>query len=327
MSGNAAPDWTEIILPARDKSGAGAVWADIFAALQGVAESTASPVVLHDATIEPDRLLAEVAWELWQAYPDYAEKTSDALKQWAGQAPVSGGKAVLILDALSLRELAYILGGAQTRGCSPSLVKITGAECPSTTTCFAANLGLPSRSVLEHDGKPKSFALFGSECHTDVLRLPFEDCPVPPAPNIVFWHTWLDDLLHVQKKAPDLVDKLACDAFQSDGFWHFMNKLRQGRSLVITSDHGYATSKRFSSEVHWPDDIALLRDVLGASRYTEAVAPLARKFMPPIVLEYGGYHVVMGQWKWKVPGGFPQVCHGGLSLLEVAVPWVEFAAI
>jgi hypothetical protein len=29
----------------------------------------------------------------------------------------------------------------------------------------------------------------------------------------------------------------------------------------------------------------------------------------------------------SVQGGFPHVCHGGLSLLEAAVPWIEFEAI
>jgi hypothetical protein len=49
--------------------------------------------------------------------------------------------------------------------------------------------------------------------------------------------------------------------------------------------------------------------------------------MPPIVVSHNEHHIVMGQRKWKVQGGFPHVCHGGLSLLEVTVPWIEFEAI
>ena len=37
--------------------------------------------------------------------------------------------------------------------------------------------------------------------------------------------------------------------------------------------------------------------------------------------------IVMGQRKWKVQGGFPHVCHGGMSLLEVAVPWIELQSL
>jgi hypothetical protein len=55
-----------------------------------------------------------------------------------------------------------------------------------------------------------------------------------------------------------------------------------------------------------------------------ASSPWGHRFMPPVVITDSGVHVVMGQCKWRVQGGFPQVCHGGLSLLEVAVPFVEF---
>ena len=46
--------------------------------------------------------------------------------------------------------------------------------------------------------------------------------------------------------------------------------------------------------------------------------------IPPVVLTANGYHMVTGQVKWRIQSGFPPRCHGGLTLLEVAVPWVEF---
>jgi hypothetical protein len=36
-----------------------------------------------------------------------------------------------------------------------------------------------------------------------------------------------------------------------------------------------------------------------------------------------GWVVVVGQRKWDVQGGFPHLCHGGLTLLEAAVPFIE----
>jgi hypothetical protein len=325
MTGDINQEWMKKIL---DRQEQGKAWADIFSSLLSLSLKVASPVALHEATIVPDRLLAEAAWELWEAYIDQADRTSDTLKQWTNSGASQGtGKAVLIIDALSLREMPYILEAAKVRGITPALVKATGAECPSTTDQFAKSLGVASRAALAHDKKPQSFALLSESCFTDVLNLPFEDCPVPPAPNIVFWHSWLDDLLHVQKKSPDVVSKAASDIFQGDGFWHFVNKLRQGRNIVITSDHGYAVSKLFSSEISDPDAVDALRDVFGASRCKEFSGAWQKNFMPPLVLNRNGHHVVMGQWKWKAPGGFPHVCHGGLSLLEVAVPWMEFSAL
>ena len=314
-------DWSGIILDSQSPQDA---WAEIFSALQSLSRSSSSPVALHDATVIPDRLLTEAAWELWEAFPAHAEKTSNCLKGWASS---GSGKAVLILDALSLRELPILMGAAEARGIQPVQVKVTGSECPSTTDHFAKSLGLPSRSALANDGKPGTFALFGGDCYTDVVSLPFEDCAVPPSPNLVIWHSWLDDLIHLQQMLPDQIASIATSTLQSDGFWNFINRLRQGRGLIITSDHGYAVSKRFSSEVEDPDAIEILRKTFGASRNKAVSEPWQKRFMPPIVMTNNNQHVVMGQRKWKVQGGFPHVCHGGMSLLEVAVPYMEFPSL
>ena len=313
-------DWSGIIL---DSGSPDIAWAEIFSSLLMLARSSSSPVALHDATVVPDRLLTEAAWELWEAFPAHADKTSDNLKSWA----TGSGKAVLILDALSLRELPILMGAAEARSIQPIQVKATGSECPSTTDHFAKSLGLPSRSALANDGKPGTFALFGGNCYTDVVSLPFEDYSVPPSPNLVIWHSWLDDLIHLQQKLPDQIAGIASSTLQSDGFWNFVGRLRQGRGLIITSDHGYAVSKRFSSEVDDPDAIEILRKTFGASRNKLVSNPWQKRFMPPIVMTNNHQHVVMGQRKWKVQGGFPHICHGGMSLLEIVVPYMEFSAL
>lgn len=314
-------DWSSIIL---DSPSPKAAWTDIFSALLILSQSNSSPVTLHDATVVPDRLLAEAAWELWEVFPEHADTTSNNLKNWAAR---GSGKAILILDALSLRELPFILGAAKVRGIQPVQTKVTGSECPSTTTHFAKSLGLPSRSALANDGKPGTLTLFRGDCYTDVVSLPFEDCAVPPSPNLLIWHSWLDDLIHLQQKLPDQIASIATTTLQSDGFWNLINRMRQGRSLIITSDHGYAVSKRFSSEVEDPNAIEILRKTFGASRNKAISEPWEKRFMPPIIMTHNNERVVVGQRKWKVQGGFPHVCHGGMSLLEAAVPYMEFPAL
>lgn len=315
--------WEKIILDTPDFSDA---WTLIFEKLLAEARACTSPAVLHYATVAPDRLLAEAGWELWEAYPASAPKTSTALKEWCSNS-MPTGRAVLILDALSLRELPLIIGGAETRSIEFSSVKVTGAECPSTTDQFASAIGALSRASLANNTKPNSFKLIIGPLYTDVLSLPFEDCAVPPVSNVLFWHSWLDDLIHLQNKLPDQIAAQASSTLQGDGFWSFVNKLRQGRNLVITSDHGYAVSKLYSSQVVDPVAVEQLRQTFGASRYAKATEPLPKNFMPPLIMTANQQHVVTGQWKWKVQGGFPHVCHGGMSLLEVAVPWIELPAL
>ena len=86
-------------------------------------------------------------------------------------------------------------------------------------------------------------------------------------------------------------------------------------------------AKLFSTQEK--DDVVVqaLREVFGASRHQPDSQPWNHRFMPPIVISVNGHHLVMGQRKWKVQGGFPHVDHGGLTLLEVAVPFVELSAI
>jgi hypothetical protein len=316
-----APTWVDLILDTPSPTEA---WNGVFERLQEIAISCVSPVDLHNQTVAPDRLLAETAWELWASYPNAAARTSNQLKEWCAS-PSGIGRAVLVLDALSLREMPWLLGGAQARNIQPSDVRVTGAEAPSDTNQFARALGVPSRSHLAGNGAPSSFNLFPGKAYTNVISLPFEDSVggIPHEPNVFVWHSWLDDLIHVQKKLPDQIYKAASVTLQDDGFWRFVDRLRQGRKLIITSDHGYAVSKLFSSEEIDSNVIEMLRDTFGAARYKKATGPWQERFMPPIVVSHNEHHIVMGQRKWTVQGGFPHVCHGGLSLLEVAVPFIE----
>lgn len=300
-------------------------WSAIFGSLKALATVSSSPVELHNKTRTPDRVLSECAWELWKSYHITAGRTSQAIVQWWSKQSGSLGKAVLVLDALSLRELAPLLGGADARGIVPTNIMVTGSELPSDTDQFAKALGVSSRGSLKNNAAPGGFALTNGGVYTDVLSYPFGDClgSVPSENNIFLWHTWLDDLIHVHKKLPDQIYKLASEGLQSNGFWEFVNRLRQGRKLLITADHGYAVAKLFSTEEKDAQVVQALRDVFGASRRKTDSRPWNHCFMPPIVITENSHHVIMGQRKWKVQGGFPHVDHGGLTLLEVAVPFVE----
>ena len=319
-------NWTRTILEAASPAEA---WQATFDRLLAIAKATASPVDLHNQTKTPDRLIAESAWELWGAYPSSAPRTSQELVTWWSQSSGGAGKAVLILDALSLRELPAILAAAEARGIQPTSVRATGAEAPSTTDQFAKALGAGTRGRLKNNTPPGGFALSAGGVHTDVVSYPFQDCLgcVPNEKNVVLWHTWLDDLIHVQKKLPDQIYKTAQTELQGDGFWAFVDRLRQGRKLVITSDHGYAVGKLFTTQERDDTVVQALREVFGASRYGSDSKAWAHRLMPPIVTTQNGHHIVMGQRKWKVQGGFPHVDHGGLTLLEVVVPFIVFEPV
>lgn len=325
------PSWESLILADRTPESA---WTLIFDRLRDTALAT-SPTALHKETILPDRLLSEAAWDLWQQFPASAPSTIQALKDFWGSPSGSSGTAVLILDALSLRELPLILAGARKRGIEPIRTDVRAAPVPTETDQFAAALGLAGRSKLFNNQPPASFIFGGPDVHTDVLDAPFEDCLtlLSHKPRLFLWHKWPDEpLIHDHAEAQGGEAKVAEEiksTLASSGFWNFIDTLRQGRRLVITGDHGYACATDFSNEERNEDAIRTFAGTFGAQRAIResATDPWQRRQLPPPVLRFAvgsdTWLVVIGQRKWKVRGGFPRLCHRGLSLLEACVPFIE----
>ena len=112
---------------------------------------------------------------------------------------------------------------------------------------------------------------------------------------------------------------------ESAGFWILLERLTQGRRLVITSDHGYAASGLFPDMTD-TDQVQHMKDCFKAGRSAlddGAESP----WVPPVDLVvdtgHGVHRLVLGRRKWKVSGGHPTLSHGGLSVLEVLVPFID----
>jgi len=321
------PSWLTYALCIADEARA---WNDIAEYVLDDPYTTLFRFVLHSQLTPLDRVLAEAAWNLWECFPDRASRTATTLQQWWSTREGSGiGRAVLILDALSLRELPLLLQACANHEVIPQDVRATAAEVPTDTDQFAKALGLPGRSSLASDRTPASFVLPSSSLFTDVLASPFADCVamLKPRSDLVIWHSWLDDLIHLHSRDRTEVERAARRELLSDGFWQFIDVLRRGRRLVITSDHGYAVSALFATD----EPLGLAKDYLvstfSAKRNSPATGPIPHEFMPPLALSRNGEHVVLGQRRWRVASGYPQVCHGGLSLLEAFVPFVELPEV
>src|SRR5688572_12971125 len=166
---NAASQWVDVIVGQDDSASA---WNSIFASLLEVTLQSMKPGVLDKATVVPDRLLANTAWNLWDDFHHYAPTVIDELKKFWVQT-TAAGTAVLVLDALSLRELPIILAAAKDRGITRLRVEALGSQVPSDTDRFAQALGLSGRSKLFNNHPPESFIFSGPDLHTDVLDSPF----------------------------------------------------------------------------------------------------------------------------------------------------------
>jgi hypothetical protein len=285
-----------------------------------------SEVVKRDRDIgELDLFLSSSGWDLWQALGGSVERSSERLLRWWAE-PFSA-KAVLILDGLSLRELPWLLQGAKEHGFTLHEVGANASELPGETDEFARALGFASRSKLQSNGGGLAHKL--QPAQTETVDLPWKDCValVGNTPNQIFWHHWPDAKLHDGSGAGQGLEPLTKDVAEqltSGDFWAFIERLATGRRLVITSDHGYAATGYF------PDvdgDVGQFLKMGFSSGRSKPGAGDTGPFVPPVALQIAGPHgahlLALGRRKWRSPGGYPTLTHGGLSLLEVLSPFVE----
>lgn len=277
------------------------------------------------ALADIDLYLATAGWDLWSQYEASVPLTADVLTDWWQQH--TSGRAVLILDALSLRETPWLLAGAKARGFTVVNTQVCGAELPPDTTPFAKALGFGQRSALSSNGAGSSHRLTGAR--TETTDIDWQSCAnmIGSEPDWVFWHHWPDKDVHDFADAGEglrpLVQK-AEEYFCSDAFWTLVSRLAEGRQLIITSDHGYAASELFPDAN--AEQTSYLKQVYKSGRWS-AAGQEPGSWVPPIDLlletRHGQHLFVNGRRKWKSPGGYPTLTHGGLSVLEVAVPFIE----
>lgn len=271
-----------------------------------------------------DNVISGSCWELWAEFETCIPKASASLVEFWHSNPA--GRAVLILDGLSLREAPWLLSEAARRGFNIRERGCRGSELPPETTPFAKALGFSQRSSLENNGAGSAHKLTGAA--TDSCELGFRDCVdlVGSQTGFVFWHHWPDVRTHDLAGPGISLQKLAKEAHQkltSDDFWALIERLATGRRLAITGDHGYAASGHFH-DIADKDQAAHMKTVFKNGRSapgTGAEGP----WVPPLDLRLGAHQFVLGRRKWKGSSGYPTLQHGGLSLLEVFVPFIELS--
>jgi hypothetical protein len=294
------------------------------------AKTAAAEVMNRDRQMgSVDLFLSTAGWDLWQEFDSVAEHTSDALIGWWNEQ--SGGRAVLILDALSLREAAWIVNGALELGYRVQ-GRVTAAELPADTTPFAKALGFGQRSALENNQASATHRLTGAT--TDSVDLPWADCLslIGSEPRLALWHHWPDARLHTFAEPGKGLNALTQDVIAKltdESFWALVERMTTGRRLLVTSDHGYAATGLFP-DTHDEQQAKYLKEVFRSGRCAaEGNLPARLPALPPVDVtldtRHGRHRFVLGRRKWRSQGGYPTLAHGGLSVLEVLVPFIELS--
>jgi hypothetical protein len=287
-------------------------------------------MIRREKAIEPlELLLGGAAWTLWEEFAQQVPRGSARLLDWwhAGH----GGKAVLVLDGLSAREVPVLVAEATKRGFFVGAPELCGSELPAETNGYAKALGFSHRGALDNNGAGGAHQVTGA--HTLTNQLPWADLAqsIPPEPRLFVWHEWPDHRVHdlaghgkgIRELLPEIVQQL-----RSDDFWALVAKLATGREVLITSDHGYADAGSFRDAE--PDEKNHLRDNFGANRYGQGDLT-SREWLPPLAITLdcptGRWSMALGRTKWAVAGGNKTLSHGGLTLLETFVPFLTLSKI
>ena len=224
----------------------------------------------------------------------------------------------------------WLIHGAVERGYAVHSAEPTGAELPADTTPFAKALAFGQRSALENNRVGSGHRLSGAR--TDSVDLPWHECVdlVDASPDWVLWHHWPDERMHDLSSPGNGLATLAEEAatqLASDDFWALVGRLTTGRKLVITGDHGYAATGLFPDTANQNQSNHLKSRFKSGRSAPGALSP--GRWVPPIdmVLDTpsGRHAFALGRSKWRSQGGYPTLAHGGLSLLEVAVPFIELS--
>lgn len=309
-------------------------WAAVFEHAWEVCSQSLVPGQAVAEVLKRDRSLADVdlylataGWDLWSHFEAVVPRTSQELAGWWSKH--SPGRAILVLDALSMREAPWILHQAEARGFAVHQARPTGAELPADTTPFAKALGFGQRSALGNNGAGGAHAFPGAR--TESVDIAWADCValIGSEPDWVFWHHWPDHRLHDHddpgKGLQTLTEEVE-EHLSGDAFWSLVERLATGRRLIITADHGYAASGQFIDSNAEQSDY--LKGRYKSGRAIPGNDP-AGAWVPPIDLAiesvHGRHLYVNGRRKWKSQGGYPTLTHGGLSVLEVAVPFIELS--
>jgi hypothetical protein len=282
----------------------------------------------REKALEPLELLVSGAgWTLWDEFSSCVPRGSQRLIEWWHNG--HGGKAALLLDGLSAREVPVLVAEAKKRGFSLSGSELLASELPAETNAYARALGFSHRGALDNNGAGGAHKV--TRAYTLTNQLPWADLArsIPPEPRLFIWHEWPDNRVHdladhgkgIRDLLPEVVQQI-----RSDDFWAFVGKLAVGREILITSDHGYADTGSFRDADQ--DEKTYLKDHFGANRYKQSDLK-SREWLPPLALTVdcptGRWSMAVGRTKWAVAGGNKTLSHGGLTLLETFVPFLTLS--
>jgi hypothetical protein len=271
---------------------------------------------------ELEATISAAAWRLYDEFqptPPPERRLSNFLTE---QRPCGA----VIFDGLSLREVPAILHLAKESGLKPVEVGFTTSAIPSETVDFVAQrLGiantspsqLPTRQTLREQGIAAYYLP-----HANAREL--LDASLP---SLLLWssfpdHTYKDSGARFAEHFAQL------DRTLKTAWTNTVQQIPSGRRILVTSDHGYVF---FGSGLSLPRKNEELTEITRrfagqrSCRLRDGERPLEH---PDVVVMHDPADkpvmMIRGRVQTHTPGAQSSLLykHGGLSLMEMIIPWV-----
>ena len=270
-----------------------------------------------------EELIATGAQEIWD---ELAADTgrSPTIKSWlALDAPLSLSqpRAAVVFDGLSLREMPLLLKLAEESGFKVKTRDLIATSLPTETFDYVeqrvlgSRIGpsqLPGRNELTEKGVKAFYLDQPTSRHT-----------FPIGPSLLIWSTYPDRLFTDDSARSEALFGNFHRNYVPTIWKYALQDIPRGLPIVVTSDHGYI----FFGAGMEADRCSEAPELLGQAR-NKQFAP--GQPLPPWntdlqVLPSSRTAMLRGRLRARPSGTSSRKLyqHGGFSLMEVLVPWIE----
>ena len=277
----------------------------------------------EEAVTRAEELIATGALSLWDEL-EAESRQSPAIKSWLGidaPLPLEKPRAAIVFDGLSLREMPLILKMAESTGLKVKSAGVIATSLPTETVNFVEQRVIgtrigPSQLKGRRELGEKNVAAF-------YLSQPNTREVYSADRSLLIWSSYPDRLFfNDEARSEQLFTTFHRDHIPV--IWKCTAQaIPAGMPIVITADHGYVFfGASFEANRH-----SSAPAILDQARFKEfsPTEPFPEWHPDLQLLSASRTAMLRGRLRTKPQGTSSRKLyqHGGFSLMEVLVPWVE----
>ena len=277
----------------------------------------------EEAVCHLEELIATGALEVWNELHADSQR-APTLKSWLGldaPLPLPDPRAAIVFDGLSLRELPLLLQMAQASGLRVKSLQAVATCLPTETIDFVDERVLGAR--IGPSQLPGRTELAAKNTQAFYLDQPNTRNTFPEGRNLLVWSSYPDRLFSDDQARGETLFANFHQNFIPAIWKCTVQAMPHGVPIVITSDHGYIYFGA-SLDASRPTDAPGL---LGQARSKEFRPD---EFLPAWhrdlqILPHSRTALLRGRLRARPQGPSSRKLyqHGGFSIMEVLVPWIE----